>query len=229
MTPSAPPAALDAERVALVVGATGLVGRELVQQLLLDGDYDRVRTFVRRPSGQMHEKLDERVVDFASVEPIASAFAGEVLFSALGTTRAVAGGFAAQHAVDYGLNLALAQTAAQRGVPAYVLVSAGGAHPRSPFFYTRMKGRLERAVLQLPFQSIRILRPGLLDGPRTERRPLEAAALGLLRPLPGWALPAALRPVPVSVVARAMRTLAADWSPGAQIVLSEQIALLGGD
>jgi len=68
-----------------------------------------------------------------------------------------------------------------------------------------------------------------LDGERSEARPLERMALGLLRPLPRWPALAALRPVPASVVARAMRTLAADWSPGVQIVQPAQIALLGAE
>ena len=144
-------------RVALVVGATGLVGRELVAQLLADDDYDVVRTFVRRASGVTHVKLDERVVDFADLDALSPLLEGEVLLSALGTTRRAAGSTRAQFAVDHDLNLALAERAAARGVPAYVLVSASGAHPASPIFYSRMKGLLDRAVTRLPLQSIRIL------------------------------------------------------------------------
>jgi len=216
-------------RVALVVGASGLVGRELVQQLLEDGDYDVVRTFVRKPSGSPHAKLDERVVDFADVGALSPLLEGEVLFSALGTTRQAAGGTRAQFAVDHDLNLRLAEGAALRGVPAYVLVSAGGASPHSPFFYPRMKGLLERAVTRLPFTSTRILRPGLLDGERPSPRPAEASALRLLRGLPAWPALAKLRPVPARVVARAMRTVAADWSPGVQVVEAGEIFLLGQD
>jgi len=233
MTDVAPALDTGATRVALVVGATGLVGRELVRQLLEDDDYDVVRTFVRRSSGRSHPKLDERVVDLTDVAALRPAFAGEVLFSALGTTVLAAGGKAAQFAVDHDLNLALAEAAALGQVPAYVLVSAAGAGAHSPFFYPRMKGLLERAVQRLPFESIRILRPGLLDGrpspggARSEPRPGEERALQLLGWLPAWSALAAVRPVSVAVVARAMRVLAADWSPGVQIVQPAQIFLLG--
>jgi len=229
MTELAPALESGATRVALVVGASGLVGRELVRQLLRDDDYDVVRTFVRRASGASHTKLDERVVDFTDLSSWAAGLGGEVLFSALGTTRRAAGGQAAQFAVDHDLNLALAGAAAERGVPAYVLVSSAGAGAHSPFFYPRMKGRLERAVTQLSFESVRILRPGLLDGERPDRRPGEHLALGLLRALPAWLGLGGLRPVPVAVVARAMRIVAADWSPGLQTVESAQIFLLGED
>jgi uncharacterized protein YbjT (DUF2867 family) len=229
MTDLAPALESGATRVALVVGATGLVGRELVRQLLDDDDYDVVRTFVRRASGTAHAKLDERVVDFTDPASLATGFAGEVLFSALGTTLRAAGGQAAQFAVDHDLNLALAEVAAGRGVPAYVLVSSVGAGPHSPFFYPRMKGLLERAVSRLPFESVRILRPGPLDGERGESRPGERLTLGLLRGLPAWPGLSGLRPVRVAVVARAMRLLAADWSPGLQTVEAAQIFLLGED
>ena len=225
----APTSRPGASRVALVIGATGLVGRELVRQLLADFDYDVVRTFVRRPSGLQSERLDERVVAMSDVAALGPALEGEVLFSALGTTRRVAGSTSAQFAVDHDLNLAFAEMAASRGVPAYVLVSAAGASPHSPFFYSRMKGQLERAVERLAFQSIRILKPGLLDGERSESRPAERFTQNLLRGLPKWTALSALRPVPAETVARAMRTVAADWSPGVQVVLPPQIALLGQD
>lgn len=229
MSAAAPPSEPGATRVALVIGATGLIGRELVHQLLTDDDYDSVRTFVRRPSGTEHPKLDERVVDFRDVRAQAEALEGEVLFSALGTTLRVAGSKSAQFAVDHDLNLAFAEVAAERRVPTYVLVSAAGASPHSPFFYPRMKGLLERAAQRLPFESLRILKPGLLDGERSESRPMERLALRLLRPLPAHPALAAVKPVPAAVVARAMRTLAADWSPGVQVVLPAQIALLGAE
>jgi uncharacterized protein YbjT (DUF2867 family) len=229
----APASASGATRVALVVGATGLVGRELVRQLLLDDGYDVVRTFVRRVGTVRHPKLDERVVDFSDVQSLAPLLEGEVLFSTLGTTVATAGSQAEQFRVDHDLNLALAQAAAGRGVPAYVLVSAAGAWAKSPFFYPRMKGLLERAVERVPFESIRILRPGLLDGrqspagERNESRVGEEWAQRVLGWLPAWPSLASLRPVSVTIVARAMRVLAADWSPGVQVVMPHQIFLLG--
>jgi uncharacterized protein YbjT (DUF2867 family) len=136
-----------------------------------------------------------------------------VLFSALGTTIRAAGGEEAQRRVDHGYQLADARAARRNGVAAYVLVSSAGASPRSRLFYSRMKGELERDVEALGFERTRLLRPGPLDGDRPERRTGERIALAVLRPL-SPVLPAPLRPIRASVVARAALAAALDPTPG---------------
>ena len=98
-----------------------------------------------------------------------------MLFSGLGTTRAAAGSFDAQRAIDYDLNLELACAAKESGVKVYVLISSGGVSPTSPFPYSKMKGQLEEAVKKLEFPHTVIVKPGLLIGDRKENRPSEAA------------------------------------------------------
>lgn len=215
-------------RCACVVGATGMVGRALTQQLLDDPDYEEVRLFLRREADLSHPKLKQFVVDFERPRGFQEELVGEVLFSCLGTTLKAAGSQEKQYRIDHDLNLTLAEIASRNGVPAYVLLSSKGANPASRMFYLRMKGELERDASLLPFQSSRYLRPGMLDGDRQEDRPMEALGLRMTRWLPRWSAFAEIRPVQAQVVAQAMRAAASDWSPGALVVEHQQILVLGG-
>ena len=98
----------------------------------------------------------------------------KIFLSALGTTKAAAGSIAAQRAIDYDLNLSLAQAAKENGTEVYVLISSGGVGPSSPWPYGKMKYELEEAVKKLEFPYTVILKPGLLVGSRHESRPAEA-------------------------------------------------------
>ena len=215
------------QRVALVVGATGMVGLELVRQLMDDDTYDLVRTFTRRPLELTNPRLESRVVDFSQMDAIRPLLTGEVLFSCLGTTIRAAKTKEAQWAVDHDLQLRLANEAAKGGVPAYVLVSSTGADPKSLSFYLRMKGQLELAVAASGFESVRILRPGALDGDRAESRPGEQFFLGLARHLPRWSSLARVRPIHASTLARAARVAAQDWTPGVEIIEADRLFALG--
>jgi uncharacterized protein YbjT (DUF2867 family) len=165
----------------ILVGATGGVGGMLMALLLDEPRCRKLVVLTRRPLGHTHEKLEERVVDFERPETWGS-LRGEVLFSALGTTLRAAGSEAAQYKVDHDYQVGVAALAA-RTVPTYVLVSSNTANTRSPTFYGRMKGEVERDVSELPFKKICILRPGALEGNQTEER-----ASDPLHPLDGKTL-----------------------------------------
>lgn len=166
-------------QTALIIGATGLVGSHLLQQLLVSKEYSAVRIFVRRPTGIEHEKLAEFVVDFEQPELWHKELQGTVLFSTLGTTLARAGSKEAQYQVDYTFQYEAAAAAAKNGVAQYVLVSSAGADVKSAFFYSRMKGELDRDVQALPFTCVRIVKPSVLDGDRAEKRLGESIGLAL--------------------------------------------------
>lgn len=210
-------------RSAIVVGGTGLVGNQIVQQLLAHTGYDRVTTLLRRKSGLHHPKLIEHVIEFENPEKWAPLIQGDVLFSALGTTLKTAGSKAAQFKVDHDYQLWAARSAAHNSVAHYVLVSAAGASASSPLFYPRMKGLLEREVAELGFASCNLLRPGILDGDRTEHRPGERWALEILRHTPRWLLPASAQPNPVALVAQVC--IRADWEahPGTRVIEAAEI------
>lgn len=189
---------------ALVLGATGMVGKQLTQLLLTDAHWQEVHVFVRRATGITHPKLKEHIIDFDQPEQWRSKVQGSVLFSALGTTLATAGSKQAQYKVDYTYQYQFAAAAAANGVARFVLVSSANAAVNSFFFYSRMKGELERDASQLPFQHISIMQPGMLAGERVENRTGEKIALsvvGVLHHVPGLKV---LKPIQAFDVARAM-------------------------
>jgi uncharacterized protein YbjT (DUF2867 family) len=208
---------------ALVIGATGLVGRSLVEQLLDDGRFEKVVVFVRRSMNLEHSALEEHIVDFDRPETWQHLVKGDVLFSTLGTTLKKAGSKAAQYKVDHSYQFQFAAAAARNAVPVYVLVSAMGASLRSPFFYSRMKAELERDVKELAFSRIVILRPGPLDGPRRETRKGEKIALAAIKTINRLGLFRKYRPIMDHEVARAMIHAALAGKKGLMVVEGEAL------
>ena len=167
-------------RTALVVGATGLVGGLLLRRLLDAGRHASVAAAVRRPLGFAHPRLKEVLVDFEQAEPGAWPAADDA-FCCLGTTRARAGSPEAFRRVDFDYALASARLSLERGASQFLLVTAVGADPGSPFLYPRTKGELEAAVSALPFKAVHIFRPSMLLGERLERRRAERAGQALMK------------------------------------------------
>lgn len=166
---------------ALVIGATGVSGQALVKQLLDDDRFAEVITFSRRKPDFSHPKLTAHLVDFTTPDTWKELVQGDVLFSAMGTTRKQAGSNENQYKVDYIYQYETARTAAENGVKNYVLVSSFGASSSSSIFYSRIKGELEDAVEQLSFSKIRILQPGPITGDRKDKRIMEKISVKTLR------------------------------------------------
>ena len=155
---------------ALVIGATGATGKDLVQKLLNDGDFDEVHAFGRRNINIDNKKLKSHIVDFDHPDSWKDLVKGDVAFSCLGTTLKDAGSKEAQRKVDYDYQYNFAKAAKENEVEDYVLVSAYGASPKSKIFYSRMKVELEQAVKDLHFNKITIFQPGMLDRKDSERK-----------------------------------------------------------
>ena len=186
-----------------VIGATGLVGKQLVQQLLENQSFEIVRIFVRRDSGIQHPKLDQQIIDFKDETTWAKKLTGDVLFSALGTTLKQAGSKEKEYEVDFTFNLNFATKAKENGIENYVLISSIGANAKSRIFYTRMKGELDEAVKKLNFKNLAILRPSSLTGERKEKRPAEIISIPVLNFLTRFMLKK-YRPIKDETVAQAM-------------------------
>ena len=207
---------------ALVIGATGAVGKDLVQQLIEDSSVERVDIFVRREVKIPSAKLVAHVVDFDHPETWADQLQGDVLFSCMGTTIKAAGSQEAQWRVDYTYQYEAAKAAKTNGVPTYVLVSAIGANPKSKVFYTRMKGELDDAVQKLGFEGCVILRPPSLIRKGSDRFG-EKAGIVAIRAFNTIGLMRNFTPMPTEAVAAAMIRLAKSGCKGVEIIESQDI------
>lgn len=147
---------------ALVIGATGATGQELVSQLLEDESFNSVSIFVRNDPNITHSKLKTNIIDFSKIEDYKNSIKGDVLFSCLGTTLRDAGSKEKQYLVDLTYQFEFAKIASENGVLNYSLVSSTGANENSPFFYPKIKGKLEEGVKKLPFKTIQIFQPPTL-------------------------------------------------------------------
>ena len=222
-------AVADHARVAVVAGATGMVGRAVLARLTADktSAYATVHTLGRRapelpagaPSARLVSHVSQSLLD-AQVPP------ADDMFIALGTTISVAGSQAAFRAVDLDAVLALARTARAAGVRRLGVVSAMGADAKSQVFYNRVKGEMEQAVSALGFDTVVIARPSLLDGERgalgqPNRRGEQFAlkVMRLLKPL----IPRNYRAISDAQVAKALVEAVLAGRPGVQILLSGQM------
>lgn len=191
-------------KTAIIIGGTGLVGKELLKLLLNNNDYTAIQLFARRKCGIEHPKLVEHIIDFSSPESWQKSVNGDVLFSTLGTTIKAAKTKARQYEVDFTYQYNFAKAAVTNGVENYVLVSSIGANSKSSFFYLRIKGELEDAVMQLPFKKKIILRPAQLVGAREEERLGEKWGLKVTRLLVKAGIMTNRRPIDGKTVALAM-------------------------
>ena len=207
---------------ALVIGATGAVGRDLVEQLLKDDAFGSVVAFARRPLAVENPKLTVHVIDFDLPEQWQNLLQGDVLFSCLGTTIKAAGSQEAQWKVDYTYQYEAAKAARENGVETYVLVSSIGASPKAKFFYTRMKGELEEAVKTLGFPACFILQPPLLVRKGSDRFG-EKAGVVALRAFNAIGLMRAYTPMPTEEVAAAMVRLVKSGHRATETVVAQDI------
>ena len=189
---------------AIVLGATGMVGSALLNQLLQDGRFSVVKVFVRRSTGIIHPKLQEYLINFDRPVEWKQYVQGDVLFSALGTTFRKAGSKSKQYKIDHTYQYQFALAASENHVPVYVLVSSYGAGEKSRIFYSKMKGELERDVKKLSFRHIHILQPGMLEGERNEKRWAEGVGISLIKFLNRFGILKSQKPVHASIVAKAM-------------------------
>jgi len=219
-----------AERVALLAGASGLVGNRCLARLLVEPGYARVITLARRPLPLDDAKLEQRVVDFGRLGAADVDFpAATDVFCCLGTTMNRAGSESAFRQVDFTYVVALASLALGRGARQFLLVSALGANPTSRIFYNRVKGETEAAVSALPFEGRQIFRPSILTGERSERRTGERLGVAVMRGT-AFAMVGPLRkfrPIAADTVAKAMVRVALRSPRGVNIYESDEIERLG--
>ncbi len=191
-------------KTAIVLGATGLVGRHLVAQLVDAPHISKVIIITRRPIALSSDKLVVYQLNFDTIKEYGNRFAGDILFSCLGTTRNKAGSIAAQRKVDLDLQYQCAQIAFNQGVSELFLVSSSGANSESQNAYLQMKGELEEKIGYLGFNTLNIFQPSLLLGERKEFRAGERIASAMLPLLCKIPALSKYRPIHAAEVARKM-------------------------
>ena len=222
--------------IALLAGATGLVGQSLLNQLLADPRYTQVHCIGRRIPDVQHTKLHTHIVDFANLPMSSTGLpTADDVYIALGTTIKVAGSQAAFRAIDFDSVLAVAHMnnaqAATKSIASLIskrigIVSAMGADAQSAVFYSRVKGEMEAAVAKLGYASTVFARPSMLAGNREAlsqaTRPGEQIGLALMRPFK-WLIPTNYHVIEASQVAKALIHLVTHAAPGVQVALSGEL------
>jgi uncharacterized protein YbjT (DUF2867 family) len=192
-------------KIATIIGATGLVGGELLNLLLEDSYFETVKVLVRRPFDREHAKLEKKLVDFNDNDSLLVALDNsDAVLCAVGTTqRKVRGDKEAYRKVDYDIPVHAARFCKMTGCKIFVLVSAVGANSKSGNFYLNLKGDVEDEVKKLQIESVHIMRPSMLLGERKESRPLEKIGTPLIKAF-SFLLPSKYHPIQARDVARAM-------------------------
>lgn len=207
---------------ALIIGATGATGKDLVNVLLQDPDYTEVVAFVRRPGKLTHPKYLEVVTDFEKLEAVSGSINGDVWFSSFGTTLKAAGSRENQWHIDHDMPAKFAEIARGNGVSRVVVVSAYGASATSKVFYSRIKGTLDEHIANLKFDQCIIFRPGFLIRKNTDRFMERITALGL-KWLNNLGLIKKFRPLPTSILAEKLAKAPKAFPPGKHIIELDEV------
>ncbi|MCE9540736.1 MAG: NAD(P)H-binding protein [Bacteroidetes bacterium] len=235
-------------RTAIILGASGLVGTEVVKQLLadkgvskgdtqssstsefnapkgLDSSFEKIKIFVRKPIAITHPNLQQIITDFDTIENYSDSIKGDVVFCCMGTTIATAGSKDAFIKVDYIYPLEFAKIAKKNGVENFILISSIGADKTASNFYLKVKGDIELALEKLKFESLIIVRPSMLLGDRKESRFAESAGKVFMK-LFSFAFIGQLkkyRAIEASAVAKAMIHLTKIKIKGSKIFQSDEL------
>ena len=216
------------EKIGTVIGATGLVGGELLGLLLEDDYFQKVRILVRRPVTINHPKLEKKLVDFTDADSLlVDLDESDTVFCAIGTTfKKVKRKKDAYRKIDYDIPVHIAQYCKIMNCPNYILVSAVGADRKSSNFYLKLKGDVEDIVRKVGLESTYIMRPSMLLGKRNEFRFGERITAPLLKKI-SFLLPSKYKPIEALDVAKAMLAAAKKHEQGFFVCEYKQMKRLG--
>lgn len=174
-------------KTASLLGATGMTGDYLLDLLLQDDYYDRVKVITRKPLEKIHPKMEVKLVDFENTESLKLALEeSHTIFCCIGTTRKkVKGDLELYRKIDYDIPLNAARLGKETGCENFVVITSVGASRRSSAFYLKLKGELEDSIHSLHIRSVHIMQPSMLLGSRKEKRTAEKWVNGLLASMPG--------------------------------------------
>ena len=211
--------------IAVVAGASGLVGEQLLNQLLADPAYGKVIVVVRKSLDLTHEKLEQKVTDFALLPSALEGMKADHGFCCLGTTIKKAGSKEKQYIIDHDFVVAFTRGCYSAGVTRFAVVSSIGASADSSNFYLRTKGAMELDVRKIPFKAIYFLQPSFLLGERKEFRAGEKIGISIMKAFNPLMIGSfkKYRGVQAAMVARCMIRALRSEQNGITIVRSDEI------
>lgn len=208
-----------------IAGSTGLVGGELLRLLSTVPEISEIYALSRTALDNLPPRIKNVVVNFNQLEEFLPSFSAEIFICCLGTTLKTAGSPDAFRKVDYGYVLDFARCAQKSRARKFLMLSAVGADPSSPFLYSQTKGRIEQDVTKLGIPEIQIFRPSLLLGERSQPRFLEGIGqrLSFLSQYVLFGPFRKYRSIRASDVAKALVWAATHSTPGLSVHESDEI------
>lgn len=214
------------KKTAIILGATGLTGGILLEKLLEDDTYDKIKLFSRSSVGINSPKIEEFIIDMFQLETHSETFKADVVFCCIGTTKSKTPNKDTYKKIDYGIPVAAAKLAKQNDIKTFIVISALGASENSNVFYNKTKGEMQRDVLLQKIKNTYILQPSLIVGDRNESRFGENLAEVFMKVF-GFLIPAKYKMIEAETIAEAMRILSKDGY-SEKIITSEKIKEIVG-
>lgn len=212
-------------KTAILLGATGLTGRYLLEALIKDEDYSLIKVFSRRSTGVISPKVEEHLIDLLELSKYESLFKADVIFCCIGTTKAKTPDSETYKKIDFGIPVTAARLAKKNDIPAFLVISALSANPNSRIFYNRVKGEMQHAVLEQDIEETYIFQPSLIYGEREEKRAAEDIANIFLRAF-NFIIPKNYKRIHAKTIALAMLKVAKEGY-SKKLIPSKEIAVLG--
>ena len=215
----------EGNKKAIIVGATGLIGSELLDLLLRNAEYKEVLSIVRRKMSVEHPKLSQLVINFDDLSEYSDVIKGHAVFCCLGTTKKQTPDTKMYYKIDHDYPVLLAEIAAKNGMSQYHYVSSPGADPKSSIFYTRTKGVSETDLKKVALPALFLYQPSLLTGRIKDKRIVETIAEGIMKVINPLLLGSLkkYRSIAGKVVAKAMLKESLSDKKGTFILTSDEI------
>ena len=199
-------------------GSTGLIGGLLLKLLVNDSDYKKIKVISRKSFSLNHEKIIHKTIDFSDYKSLSKSVQNsKIVFAAIGTTQSKVNGDNKEYRkIDFDIIYNIAKACKENKVENFLFVSSSGANSNSNSFYLKLKGEIEKSVLDLNLKSTSIFRPSLLLGKRKEKRLGEKIAQ-IIMPFFSFLMPENYKPIKADLVAKSMVNVSKSFNPGFKI------------
>lgn len=208
------------KKTAIILGATGLTGGILLEKLLKDPSFEKIKLFSRSSAENNSSRIDEHLINMFQLEDHSEAFKADVIFCCIGTTKANTPDKETYKKIDNGIPVKAAKLAKQNGIKTFIVISAMGADADSSIFYNKTKGKMQRDVLQQNIENTYVLQPSLIAGDRNENRFGEKVATVFMKTF-GFLIPKKYKMIKAETIAEAMLVLAKEGFSQQQITSDE--------